>query len=152
MCGILGFFSSDTNKKRMLLEEMNVLIRHRGPDQRGYYTSEYLNFAHQRLSIHDLSDAGAQPMFSHCRNYVIVFNGEIYNYGIIRQKLEAIKSIQWCGHSDTEVLLEAFVEFGLEKTLALIDGMFAFAIFDRVKKTVIFARDRFGEKPLFFSI
>jgi asparagine synthase (glutamine-hydrolysing) len=150
MCGILGFFSSDNNKKQMFLEEMNALITHRGPDQSGYYTSQSLNFAHQRLSIHDLTEAGAQPMFSHCGNFVIVFNGEIYNFDSIRQKLEAVKSIHWRGRSDTEVLLEAYVEFGLEKTLALLDGMFAFAIHDRASDTVIFARDRFGEKPLYF--
>ena len=144
------FFSSDINKKQMFLEEMNALITHRGPDQSGYYTSHSLNFAHQRLSIHDLTEAGAQPMFSHCGNYVIVFNGEIYNFDSMRHKLDAVKSIHWRGHSDTEVLLEAYVEFGLEKTLALLDGMFAFAIHDRTSDTVIFARDRFGEKPLYF--
>lgn len=150
MCGILGFFTGDSNKKQNLLGRMKSSIEHRGPDQSGFYTSNNLKFAHQRLSIHDLSEAGAQPMFSHCGNYVIVFNGEIYNFDSIRQRIDAVKSIRWRGRSDTEVLLEAFVQFGLEKTLALVDGMFAFAIHDRANDNVIFARDRFGEKPLYF--
>lgn len=150
MCGILGFFSRDIEKQQNLLEKMSESILHRGPDESGFYTSYNLKLAHQRLSIHDLSDAGSQPMRSHCGNYVIVFNGEIYNFEVLRRKLENAKSMFWRGHSDTEVLLEAFVQFGLENTLLSLDGMFAFAIHDIVNSKVIFARDRFGEKPLYF--
>lgn len=149
MCGIIGFFSSDASKNKSFLQKMSNLIIHRGPDQSGHYTSGSLNFSHQRLSIHDLTEAGTQPMYSHCGNYVIVFNGEIYNFDTLRIKLESVKNIFWRGHSDTEVLLEAFVHFGLEQTLGLLDGMFVFAIHDIVHDTVVFARDRFGEKPLY---
>ena len=149
MCGILGFFTHDIEKQQNLIEKMNFFISHRGPDQSGYYVSNNLRFAHQRLSIHDLTDAGAQPMYSHCGNYVIVFNGEIYNFKELRSRLESVKNMCWNGHSDTEILLESCIEFGFEQVLLLLDGMFAFAIHDRVKNNVFFARDRFGEKPLY---
>ena len=150
MCGFVGFYSRSSDKSIQLLKKMNQLILHRGPDSDDYFFEDNIYLAHRRLSIHDLTTFGMQPMHSHCGNYVIVFNGEIYNFDSIRHKLDVVKNICWRGHSDTEVLLEAYIEFGLENTLALLDGMFAFAIYDRASNSIIFARDRFGEKPLYF--
>lgn len=150
MCGILGFYTKNETKEFNLLQAMNQKIFHRGPDQSGYFIENNLYLAHQRLSIHDLSDAGSQPMQSHCGNYLIVFNGEIYNFKELKTVLENKKTIFWRGFSDTEILMEFFVEFGLEKTLRKLDGMFSFAIYDRKNSLLHIARDRFGEKPLYF--
>lgn len=149
MCGILGFFSTDSYKSFDLLKKMSGLIEHRGPNQNGFYNHNNFFTAHQRLSIHDLTSAGSQPMFSHCGNFVIVFNGEIYNYQFLRTMIESKKCVSWRGVSDTEVLLEAIVTFGFVETLKLLDGMFSFVIHDRITNHVFFARDRFGEKPLY---
>lgn len=153
MCGILGFYSIDDSKDESLLFKMSSAIKHRGPDEFGIYSRGPLKLGHQRLAIHDLSSAGAQPMKSHCGNYIIVFNGEIYNFKELRRKLDQVSIRTWGSHSDTEVLLELVIQFGLEKALFYLDGMFSFAIYNVVENSLVIARDRFGEKPLylFFS-
>lgn len=145
MCGIVGFVGPHNIDA---LKSMSDQIIHRGPDAGAeVILDEKVHLAHRRLSIIDLSPAGSQPMFSHDGNFCIVYNGEIYNYKDIKKDLRR----EWCGHSDTEVLLECISEYGLKKTLDLISGMFAFALYDLKNKKLILVRDRFGEKPLYFS-
>lgn len=129
-------------------------ISSRGPDDFGVlqYSDEGLCLAHRRLSIMDLSSAGRQPMTSPCGRYVLVYNGEIYNHGTIRRELDAVKGgWGWQGHSDTETLLAALSFWGMRKTLDRLNGMFAFALWDAVEKTLFLARDRMGEKPLYYG-
>jgi asparagine synthase (glutamine-hydrolysing) len=126
-------------------------IRHRGPDDQGIWHEGPVIFGHRRLSIVDLSPAGHQPMVSAAARYVITFNGEIYNHAALRAELEADGPRQWRGSSDTEVLLELIAERGIEAALAKADGMFAFALWDRYDKRLLLARDRFGEKPLYYA-
>lgn len=148
MCGILGIIGERTGEEKFL----RILdgISHRGPDSYGTWFDENcgVSLGHRRLAIIDLSPAGFQPMHSHGERYVIVFNGEIYNYQELKRDLHFTA---WKGHSDTEVLLQCIAEWGIEKTLSRVTGMFAFALWDKEKKEVTFARDRFGEKPLFLG-
>ena len=149
MCGISGVFGSNFGVKK--ISAMSSLIKHRGPDQYGEFLSldGKLALAHQRLSILDLSKFGQQPMKSENGKYVIVFNGEIYNFKDLRASLLNEKAINFKGHSDTEILLECINAWGVEKTLPLLNGMFAFAVYDVQKNIIVLARDRFGEKPLY---
>jgi len=156
MCGITGFFISDKsidrNKLIKNLNEMTSALDHRGPDGKNIWINKQstLGFGHTRLSIRDLSINGNQPMISENKRYIIVYNGELY----FTQKLKAeiIKNkIVLKSSSDTEILLEYFSLFGLEKTLNDINGIFAFAIYDLLKKKLIIARDRFGVKPLYWG-
>lgn len=156
MCGITGFFtkkaytSDDVDSFKCKLIDMSSALYHRGPDQSGIYTNNKDVFlAHQRLSILDLSNAGLQPMTSHCGRYVLTYNGEIYNYQALKERLNASFDIKWRGHSDTEVLLECISRWGIKKSLIALDGMFAFAVYDIKKSQITLARDRFGEKPLY---
>jgi asparagine synthase (glutamine-hydrolysing) len=153
VCGITGFFKkSSTGNLFDTLKSMSSLIEHRGPDQYGEFKSvnSDLYLAHQRLSIIDLTDAGKQPMPSVCGRYIIAFNGEIYNFEDLRSELQlSYSNIYWRGHSDTEVLIECIAKWGVKKTLSKLNGMFAFTVYDITKNTLIFARDRFGEKPLY---
>ena len=139
-------------------------IRHRGPDDGGVWVDENAGVAlgHRRLSILDLSPAGHQPMMSDGGRYVIVFNGEIYNHPELRRELDTTPSslllsqhrdghTPWKGHSDTETLLACFVSWGIEKTLVRAVGMFAIALWDRETQTLTLARDRMGEKPLYYG-
>ena len=133
---------------------MTSAIAHRGPDDSGYWIDAEAGIAlgHRRLSIIDLSPQGHQPMQSASSRYVIVYNGEIYNYQIIRDELQALgKAPAWRGHSDTEVLLAAFEAWGIEATLRRCIGMFAIALWDRQERSMTFARDRMGEKPLYYG-
>jgi len=130
------------------------MLNHRGPDDSGVWVdAEYaLALGHRRLSILDLSPAGHQPMLSPCGRYVLVFNGEIYNHLHLRKQLEQSSQAPiWRGHSDTETLLAGFVAWGVEDTLLMTDGMFAFALWDRHEYRLMLARDRFGEKPLYYG-
>ena len=113
-----------------------------------------LGLGHRRLSIVDLSPAGHQPMPSDCGRFVLAFNGEIYNHDALRSALELSggPSIAWKGHSDTETLLRAFTVWEVEKTLEMATGMFAIALWDREEQTLTLARDRFGEKPLYYGL
>lgn len=131
-------------------------IAHRGPDDYGIWADEStgIGFAHRRLSILDLSPQGRQPMHSADGRFVICFNGEIYNHADIRAELEqrgCVPDGGWRGHSDTEILLQAFVTWGLESTINRSVGMFAFALWDRKDRQLHLVRDRFGEKPLYYG-
>lgn len=158
MCGITGIFRgvpSDITLK-LAVQQMADAIFYRGPDDSGVWeeSSVGLGLGHRRLSIVDLSPAGHQPMLSDCGRFVLAFNGEIYNHHVLRRELESSsgKSIGWKGHSDTETLLYAFTVWGIEKTLEMATGMFAIALWDRKEQTLTLARDRFGEKPLFYGL
>ncbi|MCH7910887.1 MAG: asparagine synthase (glutamine-hydrolyzing), partial [Candidatus Hydrogenedentes bacterium] len=156
MCGIAGFLAPTSlgEDARATLEQMTKRIVHRGPDDAGHWLDQDAGVAlgHRRLAIIDLSLAGHQPMTSHSGRYVIVYNGEIYNYREIRIDLEAIGTgTNWRGHSDTEVLLAAIDHWGVEETLVRLNGMFAFALWDRKERHLYLARDRLGEKPLYYG-
>ncbi len=156
MCGIAGGFTlSNFDAWRQALPRMTQAIAHRGPDADGHWLDADTGIAmgHRRLSIIDLSAAGAQPMVSGSGRYVMVFNGEIYNYQDIRRQLEtAGKAPNWRGHSDTETLLAGIEAWGLERTLQQSTGMFAIALWDRSERQLSLARDRIGEKPLYYGL
>jgi asparagine synthase (glutamine-hydrolysing) len=150
MCGIAGFtqFHNAVTDAPGLLEKMGAAIRHRGPDAGGIYTDNCVGLCHRRLSIIDLSESGAQPMYSNCRRYVTVYNGEIYNFKSLRADLEA-EGHAFRGTSDTEVLLALFEKHGID-CLDMLNGMFAIAIWDVQEQTLFLARDRLGKKPLYY--
>lgn len=155
MCGFVGTFSPTalSSLTPSILKEMAELITHRGPDDSGVWCDEEagIGLANRRLSIVDLSPAGHQPMASPSGRYMIVYNGEIYNFEVVRKSLPD-ETIAWRGHSDTEVLLAAIDAWGLEATLPKISGMFAFALWDKQERTLTFARDRIGKKPLYYGL
>ncbi|MBV2181858.1 MAG: asparagine synthase (glutamine-hydrolyzing) [Castellaniella sp.] len=157
MCGFVGFFATQRSAAGIspaLLRRMGGALVHRGPDDGGFWLDGSLGFgvAHRRLSVADLSHEGHQPMVSHCGRYVLAFNGEIYNHGDLRGRLAREQlDIPWRGHSDTEVLLACLALWGLERTLQACVGMFAFALWDCREKTLTLARDRMGEKPLYWG-
>jgi asparagine synthase (glutamine-hydrolysing) len=157
MCGITGFFdmkSTTSNVINSTLLKMSDTIKMRGPDDFGIWSNldNGIGLAHRRLAIQDLSDAGHQPMHSPSGRYTIVFNGEIYNHKKLRIDLEQDQlSTFWRGHSDTETLLAGFDAWGIKKTLEQSVGMFAFAVWDKQNATIILARDRVGEKPLYYG-
>ncbi len=146
MCGFAGIYSNGLLNEA-LLRTMTHCLTHRGPDAEGVWIGEGIGLGHRRLSILDLSEAGAQPMASSTGRYVIAFNGEIYNHLALREAL----SQDWRGHSDTETILALIEANGVEGALQLCVGMFAFALWDRQKETLTLARDRFGEKPLYYG-
>lgn len=150
MCGLAGYFAADTGVSAKVLTAMADSIRHRGPDDEGIWLDEAagIGFAFRRLSIQDLSPAGHQPMLSASGRFVIMFNGEIYNHLELRRELG---DQAWRGHSDTETLLAACEAWGFEATLKKATGMFAIALWDRRERTLTLARDRFGEKPLYYG-
>lgn len=154
MCGIVGYWSSRGLAEPSLIEAMALQLRHRGPDDSGIWLDEAgeVGLGHRRLAIVDLSPAGRQPMVSHCQRYVLVYNGEIYNHAELRAQLETEhRRCRWRGHSDTETLLEAISAWGVETTLRRVVGMFAFAVWDRQERQLTLARDRMGEKPLYYG-
>jgi|CXWL01.1.fsa_nt_gi asparagine synthase (glutamine-hydrolysing) len=152
MCGIVGVVEGrGLEVPRAQVEAALAAIRYRGPDDQGLWSEERVTFGHLRLSIVDLSPAGHQPMFSADERYVITYNGEIYNHNALRAELDAESAHNWRGSSDTEVLLELISRRGVEAALKKVDGMFAFALWDRREKRLFLARDRFGEKPLFYT-
>ena len=153
MCGIAGFCNNPANWRENI-EKMNRRMRHRGPDAGGIWANEDATvvIGHRRLSIVDLSETGAQPMHSASGRYVCVFNGEIYNYRRLRDKLLKEKKIAaFRGTSDTEVLLEAFEAYGVVETIRHCKGMFAIALLDRQTGRLTLIRDRIGEKPLYYG-
>ncbi|MDA9932373.1 asparagine synthase (glutamine-hydrolyzing), partial [Gammaproteobacteria bacterium] len=152
MCGIAGFVGL-TQDPSHCLKEMVQAINHRGPDSHGVWLNEDMSIglAHARLSIIDLSSAGHQPMHSISKRYTILFNGEIYNHQDLRHQLESLENRNWLGHSDTETLLAAIEQWGLEKTLKKANGMFAIALWDKHLCNLSLARDRMGEKPLYYG-
>ncbi len=153
MCGIVGLIDHahhlDDASLTTLVTSMRDRLAHRGPDDSGMLLDSALRLAlgHRRLTIVDLSHAGAQPMTSACGRYTLVYNGEIYNADELRA---ALPHINWRGHSDTEVVLEHLAHRGPE-AIADLNGMFAFAMLDRQKRELILARDRFGQKPLYYT-
>ena len=151
MCGISGFlsFSMTPNQSAKTLIAMLKPLDPRGPDQQGTWREGAINLGHKRLSIHDLSQEGAQPMVSRSGRFVIVFNGEIYNYRYLAERY-LVGSAVLRTKTDTEVLLELIDRVGLKVALDTVDGMYAFALWDREKSNLYLARDRFGEKPLFY--
>lgn len=159
MCGIAGFLDTTLRNPSEYLHatarRMGEAIRHRGPDDAGGWVdaSAGIALAHRRLSILDLTPTGHQPMLSRSGRYVIVFNGEIYNFQELRKELEEEKHGRhhFRGHSDTEVFLACFDCWNVERTLSRVNGMFAFALWDRQERILYLGRDRFGEKPLYYG-
>ena len=156
MCGIVGFLGTTGGEEATLAalaRKMSACLTHRGPDDSGVWVDEKagLGLGHRRLSILDLSPMGHQPMSSRCGRYILTFNGEIYNYLDIRSEIEASGPAHWRGHSDTEVILAAIAQWGIGPTLQRMTGMFALAVWDQVERTLHIARDRLGEKPLYYG-
>ncbi len=155
MCGIAGLYcgahTCTVEEFDNILQSLGDVIQHRGPDARGFWTDiqNGIGLAHRRLSIIDLSPAGSQPMQSRCGRYVLVYNGEIYNYEELKEGLTTKTALK--GNSDTEVLLELIAQDGVEAALQATNGMFAFALWDKVERQLILARDRVGKKPLYFG-
>jgi asparagine synthase (glutamine-hydrolysing) len=158
MCGLTGFLNTHAVTSTELLTTqvipMTNTLHHRGPDDGGIWVDSETGMAlgHRRLSIVDLSPQGHQPMFSANGRFVIVFNGEIYNYQTLRDELEKSGAApNWRGHSDTEVMLAAINQWGIENAIKRFVGMFAFALWDRQERVLYLARDRLGEKPLYYG-
>lgn len=152
MCGIAGLWAptSPNYDPKSTLRRMADALRNRGPDSSGVWWHDvaHLGFGHQRLSILDLSDEGAQPMRSSSGRYIINYNGEIFNYRVLRRELEPAR---WRGHSDTEVMLEAFERWGVEAAVRRFNGQFAFAVWDEEARSLSLVRDRIGIKPLYYG-
>ena len=155
MCGIAGFWSPSlsASARREAIRGMTLRLAHRGPDADGHWVPADTPVAlgHRRLSIIDLSATGAQPMWSASGRYIISFNGEIYNYRELRERLHAAGA-SFRGTSDTEVLLAGVETWGIGATLREATGMFALAVWDVRDQELFLARDRVGEKPLYFGI
>lgn len=148
MCGFIGFSDNPKDDKQNILERMMNRIIHRGPDMGGTFTDDGIALGFRRLSILDLSDAGAQPMANEDKSVVVVFNGEIYNFRELRSELEAKGHHFHCG-ADTEVLVHGYEEYGKE-IVKKLRGMYAFVIWDAKKKSMFGARDIFGIKPFYY--
>jgi len=150
MCGITGYIklSESATVTDGVLEQMNQAQFHRGPDEGDQYIDQHVGLAHRRLSIIDLS-SGQQPMFSQDEQYVLIFNGEIYNFQEVRTELEQL-GYQFKTHSDTEVILQAYIEWG-PKSVEKLSGMFSYVVWDKLKKHIFITRDRLGIKPLFYA-
>ncbi len=163
MCGFAGYLTNNANvlaKADVIANAMAQTMQHRGPNDSGVWVDVNAGvvLAHRRLSVVDLSSAGHQPMVSNSGRYVIAFNGEIYNHLELRRELDlgiglaiAAKEACWKGHSDTETLLAGFEAWGIEATLKKTVGMFAISLWDRDEKVLTLARDRMGEKPLYYG-
>lgn len=159
MCGLTGFWGPEATlagaSAQAVLADMAGAIRHRGPDAEGLWhdPAHGIGLGHRRLSILDLSPAGAQPMDSAGGRFVVAYNGELYNHLAMRRSLEHEgRAPAWRGHSDTETLLAAIEAWGLERALAEACGMFALALWDRHERALFLARDRMGEKPLYYGL
>jgi asparagine synthase (glutamine-hydrolysing) len=150
MCGIAGFLGKHKDPIS-LARSMASKIKHRGPDDCGYWVDTDIALAHQRLSVVDISALGHQPMLSESARFVICFNGEIYNHLELRSRIQKNSDYMWKGRSDTETLLAAIEKWGIKKALSNLIGMFAFAVWDRKNKVLTLARDRAGEKPLYYG-
>jgi asparagine synthase (glutamine-hydrolysing) len=158
MCGIAGIVSRQLSKNKAIaaLQQMNNAIAHRGPDAEGMWDDEHAYLGHRRLSIIDLSDSGTQPLHSYDNRYVIIYNGELYNYKELKMQLQrAIQGTQeqpyfFKTQTDTEVVLAAYMCWSAD-CLQRFNGMYAFAIYDRQTKNIFIARDRMGIKPLYYS-
>ncbi len=156
MCGLTGFLcglrNQTADQMQTIVGRMAETLHHRGPDDTGVWCQPAMGIAlgFKRLSIVDLSQAGHQPMTSSSGRFVIAYNGEVFNHNDLRTELIA-KGYRFRGHSDTEVLIEGFSEWGIEATVQRCIGMFAFAVWDSERRELTLARDRLGKKPLYFS-
>jgi asparagine synthase (glutamine-hydrolysing) len=156
MCGITGFWNTSievsADKLQAIAQQMSDSMLHRGPDSGGIWVDESVGVAlgHRRLAIVDLSPFGHQPMLSADGRYAIAFNGEIYNFLELRQELTK-HGHTFRGHSDTEIMLAGFIQWGVEAAIERFNGMFAFALWDRQKRLLHLGRDRLGEKPLYYG-
>jgi asparagine synthase (glutamine-hydrolysing) len=155
MCGIAGLIAA-TRAATDIISRMSGALIHRGPDDQGTWVDAdaRVGLAHRRLSIIDLSSAGHEPMHSSSGRFIITFNGEIYNYRDLRKQLDRLNSIPsggWRGHSDVEVFLQLIETWGIEAAIRSAVGMFAFALWDCRERSLRLARDRFGEKPLYYG-
>ncbi len=156
MCGIAGILDlsgkAGGGVSGEALSAMCEVLRHRGPDGDGTWIDATAGIAlgHRRLAIIDLTDAGAQPMVSSCGRFVISYNGEIYNTPELRSELEA-SGRHFKGHSDTEVIVEGCAAWGIEATVERLNGMFAFAAWDRSERVLYLVRDRLGIKPIYWA-
>ncbi len=146
MCGIAGIVGFNPENS-FLIKKMLEKQRHRGPDAQGIWSGNGVMLGHNRLSILDLSDAANQPMISSCGRYVLIFNGEIYNYLELKESLD----YPFKTSSDSEVLLALYIKHQ-EKMLPFLNGMFSFAIWDLEEQKIFAARDRFGVKPFYYSV
>ena len=156
MCGITGFYNKNhsISQNKVKLRRMTSRLKHRGPDAMGLWTEHNngIYLGHRRLSIIDLSKKGDQPMVSKNGRYVIVFNGEIYNFKKLRNHIHNKVNLKFSNNTDTIVLLELINILGIKKALKLVQGMFSIAVWDRKTKNLYLARDKFGEKPLFYYL
>ncbi len=153
MCGLTGFISQNLKCPELVIRKMTDTLTLRGPDDKGVWlsTNQQIALGHRRLSILDLSSAGHQPMVSHSGQFVIAFNGEIYNFIELQKELEKLGH-QFQGHSDTEVMLASFEEWGVETAVKKFNGMFAFAVLDQFEEKIYLVRDRLGIKPLYYGL
>jgi asparagine synthase (glutamine-hydrolysing) len=150
MCGIVGVVNMNGNAVLPFeIKNMTDAIAHRGPDGEGQWTEGNVGLGHRRLSVIDLSNAAHQPMLSNNERFILSYNGEVYNFQELRSELES-RGHQFKSRSDTEVVLNAFIEWGVG-CLDKFNGMFAFAIWDRAERTLTLARDRYGIKPLYYT-
>ncbi|WP_279012955.1 asparagine synthetase B family protein [Thomasclavelia cocleata] len=148
MCGILGYTNCITNNQNVI-ENMLKKITHRGPDDQGYYQDNHISLGMRRLSIIDLN-CGKQPIFNEDKSLILVFNGEIYNYQNLKNKLLSLGHI-FTTNSDSEVIIHGYEEYG-NNVVNHLRGMFAFAIYNLHTNSLYIARDIFGIKPLFYTI
>src|SRR5262249_26142651 len=148
MCGIVGIVETDARADAQFVSAMRDRLAHRGPDDAGTWCEDNVGLGHRRLSIIDLSVEGHQPMASADGRFVIVYNGEIYNFAELRDQLPKRSGR---GHSDSEILLEAIAAWGVDTTLRRCVGIFALAVYDRVQRELTLARDQLGIKPLYYG-
>jgi asparagine synthase (glutamine-hydrolysing) len=150
MCGIVGIFNLNGEPvSSVILRKMTDVIKHRGPDSEGFYVDSFIGLGHRRLSIIDLSRSGHQPMVTEDKHFVITYNGEVYNFRELRRELESLNH-SFRSQSDTEVILKGYAQWGPE-CVHHLNGMFAFAIWDKTRQELFLARDRYGIKPLYYS-
>src|SRR4030067_3197307 len=151
MCGIAGIFNLNGEPASpVILRKMTDAIAHRGPDGEGFYTDSFVGLGHRRFAIIDLSPAGHQPMATEEGNYIITYNGEVYNFQELRIELESLGH-KFRSKTDTEVVLHAYVQWGAE-CVKRFNGMFAFAIWDKTRQEIFLARVRYGIKPLYYTL
>jgi len=152
MCGIAGYFSTQLKSDETCIRRMVETLRHRGPDDFGVWTNTIagIALAHARLSVMDLSPLGHQPMVSSCGRYTISYNGEIYNFKSLQNEVEK-QGARFRGHSDTEIMLECISRWGVEEATQRFNGMFAFALWDQKEYVLHLARDRIGQKPMYYG-
>jgi asparagine synthase (glutamine-hydrolysing) len=151
MCGYNFVLSPEKDKDiSQLIHSMNKNIEWRGPDGAGVHFEKGMAFGHVRLAIQDVSEHGHQPFVSEAQDYCLLFNGEIYNHFQLREQY--LKTVAFTGTSDTETLFQLLINYGLEKTLPLLEGMYSFTFFNKITNELWVARDAFGEKPLYYGV